>query len=101
MNPKGMGPLHGKLAFHRPTRTVGIARSRRLSSPWPDGTSSWGYSLLKANGSRTDFYPEDTVRRATREHAQLFHSERLRLRQLRPVFVAESVRRRRAELVVS
>ena len=82
MNPKGMGPLHGKLTFHRPTRTVGIARSRRFPSPLPDGTGYWGYSLLKANGCRTEFYPEDTVRRATRDHALLFHSERLRLGQL-------------------
>ncbi|MBN9692348.1 MAG: hypothetical protein J0M24_19035 [Verrucomicrobia bacterium] len=83
MNPKGMGPLHGKLAFHRPTRTVGIARSRRFPSLLPGGPGYWGYSLLKANGERTDFHPEDTVRRATRDHALLFHSERVRLGQLR------------------
>jgi len=70
-----MGPLHGKLAIHRPSTTIGIARSRKLHSNNPK-IELWEYSLLLADGTRTHFFPGVDVRKAKREHIQIFQAAR-------------------------
>lgn len=70
-----MGPLHGKLAIHRPSTTIGIARSRKLHSSNPK-IELWEYSLLLADGTRTPFLPGADVRKAKRDHIQIFQAAR-------------------------
>ncbi len=82
-----MGPLHGKLAVHRPSTTIGIARSRKLHSPNPK-IELWEYSLLLADGTRTDFLPGIEMRKAKREHIQVFQNARQHFAQLRATAVA-------------
>lgn len=60
-----MGPLHGKLAVHRPTGRVGIARTRTVA----DG---FEYSLLLADGERTEFFPGSDLKRPKREQRKEF-----------------------------
>lgn len=63
--PFGMGPLHGKLATHRPTGRIGIARTRTVA----DG---FEYSLLLANGERTEFLPGTDLKRPKRAQREEF-----------------------------
>jgi hypothetical protein len=60
-----MGPLHGKLATHRPTGRIGIARTRTVA----DG---FEYSLLLANGERTEFLPGTDLKRPKRAQREEF-----------------------------
>lgn len=63
--PFGMGPLHGKLVTHRPTGRIGIARTRTVA----DG---FEYSLLLANGERTEFLPGNDLKRPKRAQREEF-----------------------------
>jgi hypothetical protein len=65
-----MGPLHGKLAVHRLTGRIGIARTRTVA----DG---FEYSLLLANGERTEFLPGTDLKRPKRVQREEFaHAKR-------------------------
>lgn len=69
-----MGPLHGKVSVHMSSKSVGIARSRLRSG---SGESrQWEYSLLLANGERTSFFPDREFRKAQREQAVAYLTQR-------------------------
>lgn len=79
-----MGPMHGKLLFHRPTATLGIANSRRSPLSTPD-REFWDYSLKKADRSRTPFYPQKELRLASSVQIKQFQADRTQSPPASPV----------------
>jgi hypothetical protein len=82
-----MGPMHGKLLFHRPTATLGIANSRRSPLSTED-REIWDYSLKKADRSRTPFYPQKELRLASFNQIKQFQDARTQSPPPSPVAVA-------------
>ncbi|HAB17146.1 MAG TPA: hypothetical protein DCE44_11930 [Verrucomicrobiales bacterium] len=69
-----MGPMHGKVIVHLPSKAVGIARSRIRSGFGND--RAWEYSLLLGSGERTPFFPERQFGKATSEQAIAYLHQR-------------------------
>ncbi len=77
-----MGPFHGKLVVHRPSGTVGIAKSRRNPLA-PTELDCWDYSLRCANRSVTPFFPQQELRLANPTQKARFQESRQRIASYR------------------
>ncbi len=73
-----MGPFHGQLVVHRPSGTVGIAKSRKNPLA-PNELDCWDYSLRCADRSQTPFFPQQDLRLASQTQKSRFQEWRQRI----------------------